>query len=89
MEVLYCQVRLLQEKVSRLCSVRSNEKELSWVTSKQELNHSAVQKEEQAGSVIIRQGNGESFKGEGWGVTTSCTRRTTPAPSVGLQLQNR
>lgn len=27
-EVLYCQVRLLQEKVSRLHGVRSNEKEL-------------------------------------------------------------
>lgn len=86
-EDVYCQVKPWQEKVIWLCSVKSDEKELKWVISKQEPNHLAVQKEEQAGSVIIRHGNGECFNGEVWGVASSCTRRTIPAPPVDLQLQ--
>lgn len=85
-EGLYFQLKLLQEKVSSLHSVRSNEKELNWVISKEKLNHSALQKVGQAEHIIVRQGSGDSFSGKGWGPATSCTRRITPAPPVDLQL---
>lgn len=46
-------------------------------------------KEGQAESVLIKLGDGDSLYGEGWELVTSCTRRTTPAPPVYLQLQSR
>lgn len=73
----------LKEKVSRLCSSRSNEKELDRTISKQKSELPAVPEE----LVLIRLGNGGSFNAEGWELVTSCTRRLIPAPSVELQLQ--
>lgn len=70
----------LKEKVSRLCSSRSNEKELDRTISKQKSEQPAVPEE----LVLIGLGNGGSFSAEGWELVTSCTRRLIPAPPVEL-----
>lgn len=90
MEELCCQLEEIREEVSRLCSIREDEREGDRVfseTQQLEKSQSPPAMERQAlptPTIKVSKTSGEE---EGW--MTSGTKRKVPAQPKNLQLQNR
>lgn len=92
MEELCPQVKEPWEEVSRLHSIRYEEKGIEQIFSEilqtQYPEIPATLKEGQAESVFIRLGNGDSLDGKGQKLVTSGIRKVAYVPLAGLQLWN-
>lgn len=82
----------LWEEVTRLQSIREDEKEMDQIfseTLKFQGPKPSFEVEGLEESVPKKLESGNSHDGEGWKLVTSYTRRQVPAPSDNLQFQNR
>jgi len=88
-EDLCHQLHELWEQVSRLQSIRDDEKEISQVLSKtMQLRkpEPSTAAEGQAESLCVRLEGGNCHDGEGWKLVTSGPGGKAPAPHADLQL---
>lgn len=83
------QVKEMWEEVSRLCSIRGDKSFIGFSLRPSSFKRPKFQLEEQAESVHIRLGNGDSCDVRGWKLVASGARRKAPVPSKDLQVQRR